>query len=211
MIPKGKGNCMPDHLLRLILVFLTGSLLSAQDFRATIVGHVTDPAGAAIPDAKVRAIQRGTNQVTEVQTSKEGSYTLPYLAPSTYDIEVTAEGFQKLRRENVTLMVAEKLDLPLKLELGRVTEQITVTADIETVSSADASGGLNFDAIQDQKFAVAVLNLRAPSVLLGFQLGGILGYAFLNEYRVGLDFNRGELRLRKSDVMAGPRPNPGHQ
>ena len=56
---------------------------------------------------------------------------------------------------------------------------------------------LNFDAIEYQKFAVAVLNLRAPSVLLGFQLGGVLGYAFLNEYRVAMDFARGELRLRK--------------
>jgi predicted aspartyl protease len=57
---------------------------------------------------------------------------------------------------------------------------------------------LNFDAIQYDKFAVAVLNLRAPSVLLGFQLGGVLGYKFLNEYRVAMDFARGELRLRKS-------------
>jgi Flp pilus assembly protein TadD len=56
---------------------------------------------------------------------------------------------------------------------------------------------LHFDAIQYQKFAVAVLNLRAPSVLLGFQLGGVLGYAFLNEYRVAMDFAQGELRLRK--------------
>ncbi len=56
---------------------------------------------------------------------------------------------------------------------------------------------LNFDAIEYQKFAVAVLNLRAPSVLLGFQLGGVLGYTFLNEYRVAMDFARGELRLRK--------------
>ena len=56
---------------------------------------------------------------------------------------------------------------------------------------------LHFDAIQYEKFAVAVLNLRAPSVLLGFQLGGVLGYAFLNEYHVAMDFTRGELRLRK--------------
>jgi len=56
---------------------------------------------------------------------------------------------------------------------------------------------LNFDAIKYQRFAVAVLNLRAPSVLLGFQLGGILGYTFLGDYHVEMDFARGELRLRK--------------
>jgi predicted aspartyl protease len=59
---------------------------------------------------------------------------------------------------------------------------------------------LNFETIEYQKFAVAVLNLRAPSVLLGFQLGGVLGYAFLNEYRVAMDFARGELRLQRSSI-----------
>ncbi len=56
---------------------------------------------------------------------------------------------------------------------------------------------LNFDAIQYRNFGVAVLNLRAPSVLLGFQLGGILGHNFLSDYRVAMDFSRGELRLQR--------------
>ncbi len=56
---------------------------------------------------------------------------------------------------------------------------------------------LAFEQIQYRNFSVAVLNLRAPSVLLGFQLGGILGYNFLSEYRVAMDVARGELRLQK--------------
>lgn len=56
---------------------------------------------------------------------------------------------------------------------------------------------LAFDTILYKNFGVAVLNLRAPSVLLGFQLGGILGYNFLSEYRVAMDVARGELRLQK--------------
>jgi predicted aspartyl protease len=63
---------------------------------------------------------------------------------------------------------------------------------------------LDFESIQYANFGVAVLNLRAPSVLLGFQLGGTLGYTFLSDYRVGMDFGRGELRLRKlAPVPAG--------
>jgi Flp pilus assembly protein TadD len=54
---------------------------------------------------------------------------------------------------------------------------------------------LSFDQIEYRNTGVAVLNLRPPSVLLGFQLGGILGYKFLGGYRVGMDFARGELRL----------------
>src|SRR5262245_49341714 len=137
---------------RILLVCSLGLCLFAQDFRATISGQVTDTTGAAIPDARVRAVQRSTNTAIEAITNKEGFYTLPYLLPSTYDIEVTADGFQRLRRPNVTLMVAEKLDLPLKLQLGKVTEQVTVTADIEVVQSADASGGLNFDSLQTSEY-----------------------------------------------------------
>jgi predicted aspartyl protease len=56
---------------------------------------------------------------------------------------------------------------------------------------------LSFDAIRYQNTGVAVLNLRPPSVLLGFQLGGILGHKFLSAYRVAMDFARGELRLQR--------------
>jgi tetratricopeptide (TPR) repeat protein len=56
---------------------------------------------------------------------------------------------------------------------------------------------LDFDTIEMNKYGVAVLNLRAPSVLLGFKVGGILGHKFLGSYRVALDINRAELRLQK--------------
>jgi hypothetical protein len=56
---------------------------------------------------------------------------------------------------------------------------------------------LNFDAIEYRNFPIVVLNLRAPSVLLGFQLGGIVGHKFLGKYRVVMDLARSELRLDK--------------
>jgi hypothetical protein len=56
---------------------------------------------------------------------------------------------------------------------------------------------LDFNEIEHRKVGVAVLNLRAPSVLLGFQVGGIVGHKFLGDYRVAIDFSRGELRLSK--------------
>lgn len=56
---------------------------------------------------------------------------------------------------------------------------------------------LSFDAIQYKDFSVVVLNLDAPSALLGFQLGGIVGYKFLSNYRVGIDLERSTLRLKR--------------
>jgi tetratricopeptide (TPR) repeat protein len=56
---------------------------------------------------------------------------------------------------------------------------------------------LDFDRIEYRNFPLVVLNLRAPSVLLGFQVGGIVGHKFLSNYRVAMDLDRSELRLEK--------------
>jgi predicted aspartyl protease len=58
---------------------------------------------------------------------------------------------------------------------------------------------LAFDEISYPNFSVVVLNLRAPSVLLGFEVGGIVGHRFLSPYRVSLDMGRSELRLSKAN------------
>ena len=55
---------------------------------------------------------------------------------------------------------------------------------------------LMFDTISYKNFPVVVLNLDAPSALLGFQLGGIVGHKFLSKYRVGIDLERSVLRLK---------------
>ena len=57
---------------------------------------------------------------------------------------------------------------------------------------------LDFDRITYRNFPLVVLNLRAPSLLLGFQLGGIVGHKFLSPYRVSMDLVKSELRLEKS-------------
>ncbi|HEY7290731.1 MAG TPA: aspartyl protease family protein [Vicinamibacterales bacterium] len=57
---------------------------------------------------------------------------------------------------------------------------------------------LAFDRIQYKNFPVVVLNLNAPSALLGFQLGGIVGHKFLSKYRVSIDLDRSVLRLKAS-------------
>ena len=56
---------------------------------------------------------------------------------------------------------------------------------------------LDFDEIEYRNFPIVVLNLRAPSLLLGFQLGGIVGHKFLAPYRVSMDLTNSELRLEK--------------
>src|SRR6266851_3995186 len=127
-----------------LTVAFTASIFG-QDFRATILCQVTDASKSAIPAATIKARRAGTNETTEVKTNASGNYSIPYLQPGTYTIEVTAPGFSVLKREGITLQVADKLNLPLMLELGQVTQEVTVVGEQELVSSVSASRGLNFD------------------------------------------------------------------
>src|SRR6266567_3551597 len=104
--------------------------LQAQD-RATLTGTVTDPSGAAIPGATVKAVSTATNTSSETKTNAEGLYTIPYLAPGVYDIEVTAAGFQTLKRQTITLEVGQRLVMPLQMTVGQATTEITVTGQQE--------------------------------------------------------------------------------
>src|SRR6266404_1833552 len=153
-----------------VLAVLSCTLSFAQDYRATILGQVTDPSGSAIPNAVVRATHIDTNQITEVKTNHEGIYTIPFLNPGIYNVEVSAPGFATLKQEDITLLTADKLNLPLKLQVGQMTQEVTVLAQQEVIDTATASRGLNFDPIKTQEYP---LNGRQTYMLLALTPGVI--------------------------------------
>jgi carboxypeptidase family protein len=163
------GDIMNTVVSRSVLVvaILTASIF-AQDFRATIGGLVTDPNGQAIAGAIVRATRVETNEMKEVKTTTEGRYSIPYLNPGIYTIEVTANGFQTLKRESITLRVADKVDLPLQLTVGQVSETVTVTGQQEALDAGSADRGLVFDPVKTQELP---LNGRQTYMLLSLTPG----------------------------------------
>ncbi|MBO0862527.1 MAG: TonB-dependent receptor [Chloracidobacterium sp.] len=142
----------------------------AQDFRATISGLVTDQNGQVVANATVKAIRGDTNETKEVRTTSEGRYTIPYLNPGIYNIEVTADGFQTLKRNAITLRVADKLDLPLQLNVGAVSDVVTVTGQQEVIETGSADRGSVFDPIKTQELP---LNGRQTYMLMSLTPGVI--------------------------------------
>ncbi|MBO0798105.1 MAG: carboxypeptidase regulatory-like domain-containing protein, partial [Blastocatellia bacterium] len=140
----------------------------AQDFRATVGGLVTDQNKQAVAGAVVRATRVDTNETKEVKTTSEGRYSIPYLNPGIYNIEVTANGFQTLKRESITLHVADKVDLPLQLTIGQVSEMVTVTSRQEVLDTGSADRGLVFDPVKTQELP---LNGRQTYMLLSLTPG----------------------------------------
>jgi hypothetical protein len=139
-----------------------------QDFRATLTGQITDPSGAAIPNATVKLTNNATNEVKQVTTNARGAYTIPYLNPGDYTVEVTATGFQAAKRTDVVLRVAQTLNLPIHLALGQMSQEVTVTAQQNTVETENADRGLVFDPVKTQEYP---LNGRQEYMLLALTPG----------------------------------------
>jgi Carboxypeptidase regulatory-like domain len=155
--------------LATLLVF-TGilSLVWGQEYRATILGEVVDAHRGAIPKATVKATQEGTNLSKETETNSEGIYTLPFLEPGTYTITVSASGFQTVKRTGIVLRVADKQNLPVTMEVGQVTQEVTVVGEQELIQTATAARGLVFDPV---RVAELPLNGRQSYMLLALTPG----------------------------------------
>lgn len=115
---------------------------SAQSNRGDISGNVTDQNGAAIPNATIKLTHVATGQVREVQASGEGVYSAPSLDIGVYTIEVSAQGFQSARQENVTLQIGDRLGLDFTLQTGGVGgDVVTVTAEAPLVQTESSERG----------------------------------------------------------------------
>ncbi len=157
-------------VMSVVLCLLLVPSVPSQDYRASISGIVTDPSGAVIPGAAVKAIRVDTNVVSAVVTTSDGHYTIPYLIPSVYDVEFSAAGFQTVRHKDIVLRVADKLNLSVKLPLGALTQEVTVMGRQEVIETGSADRGLVFDPVKTQEYP---LNGRQTYMLMSLTPGVI--------------------------------------
>jgi hypothetical protein len=94
---------VPAFLL-VFLLSLYPSAVRAQSTNASVTGRVRDPSKAAVPEAKVAAVNLGTNFLYESVTNGTGKYALSNLPPGTYQLEVERPGSRKLIRPDVSCM-----------------------------------------------------------------------------------------------------------
>src|SRR5690349_8486073 len=108
---------------RLVSFFaLLCATMTAQEFRATISGHVLDASGAAIPNAKIQAVNTATNETTSATSDNSGAYSIPFLRPGNYRLTGTAQGFKQFVRTDVVLEAAKVAGIDIILEVGAITE-----------------------------------------------------------------------------------------
>ncbi len=123
----------------LCLLMLVSSGLFAQEFRATISGDITDQTGASVVGAKVIAQSVERNVPYEAVTNGSGRYLIQFLLPGKYTVSVEQAGFKKYVRESVTLLASDHSVLDIKLELGVVSDKVTVTGDLSELETESAT------------------------------------------------------------------------
>ena len=129
-----------------VALFITGCLISlgvawGQGAVGTLNGTVLDTAGAVVPGATVVAINNDTKVESRTTTTSSGAYTLPYLPQGPYTVRVSAAGFRTATAENVILRAAQILGVNITLEIGQVSEQITVSDTPPVLDSGSAEMG----------------------------------------------------------------------
>ncbi len=165
-------------LFLLTLCPVTCTLVSAQSTSASLTGRVTDPEKRLIVDAKVVAINVGTNVRHEGATNGSGEYYVTNLPPGTYRIEVEKTGFRTVLKPDVVLHVQDTLEINFEMTLGSVSESITVTGGAPLLNTQDAT----VSTVVDRQFAENLpLNGRSFQTLIQLTPGVVLTTSNAND------------------------------
>src|SRR5215208_8426122 len=121
------------------LVFALPRLSESQVGAGQITGIVTDSREAPVPGATVTATLKTRSGSRTVVSTSSGVYTVPGLPPGDYRIDVTLAGFRTVRRDGVRVETDETVRLDFRLEVGALTDAVTVVADAPIVRAETAS------------------------------------------------------------------------
>ena len=134
-----------------------------------VVGAVNDPDGAVVPQATVILQNKGTNNFATQVTNAAGQFTFPNVVPGEYQITVKKEGFRAAHVESLTVEVAKSYTVDIKLEIGQVSESVTVTTEANVeLQTTDAAVG---DVVGGKTLAHLPTLRRDASELLTLQPG----------------------------------------
>ncbi|MBS1798623.1 MAG: TonB-dependent receptor [Acidobacteria bacterium] len=133
----------------LLTLLLAPLFLHAQVADNTaLVGTVTDPTGSVVSGAKVTGTNRDTKVVYSGTTNAEGFYSIPFVSPGTYDINVEMSGFKKMTGTGVIVTINHAVRTDFALSVGSETAEISISADTPPLSTDDALLGETIDSQQ---------------------------------------------------------------
>ena len=162
---NGRKFCAAVFVI-LMMLLAPGTLFA--DVTGSITGVVHDRAGAVVAGAKVTVTNVQTNLSQVATTGPDGTYHFLALPAANYKISATATGFRVYNGSDITLQVNDQLKIDIPLDVGTVTEEVNVSANVLRVETESTQLG---DVIDSKKMLALPLNGRSYIDLLGLQAG----------------------------------------
>lgn len=151
------------HSLLLACVLLCAGLCGWSQTTATIVGTVTDSSGAVVPNVSITAISLGTGLARKTVASQSGNYAVPLLPVGEYSVTAEAAGFKKKIVTGIVVEVNQEPRVDISLEVGSVSDAVTVNAEASVLQTENAVVG----QVIDNRYTTQIpLNGRDFSQLL---------------------------------------------
>jgi hypothetical protein len=192
-----------------LVIFLAACLipvaLAAQAVTGTILGVVSDDTGAVVPGATVTLTHTATGLSRAVTTDANGEYTAPSLPTGKYTVVAELAGFKKVTLSDVDLGVDQHVRINVKLEVGAVSEMMTVTGASPLVQTSSSELGTT---VQEEQIKTLPLNGRnfvsltrtVPGVVRGIPGANIDGAGSL-AWRASASFSANGQRPRDNNYM----------
>jgi len=157
---------------RLLVLFLLALAFvvttNAQTFRGSINGTVTDPSGASVPGATVKATETATNIEHTTVTSSEGQFAFQDLALGVYKLTVTASGFPTYSLDKVEVVAGQIHTVSISLKIGQSSTVVEVSAAAVTLDTTTSNQTMT---LSDESVQNAPLNGRDFTQLIAVQPG----------------------------------------
>jgi hypothetical protein len=160
---------MRIRLIGVLLCLLApaGQMAAQTATSGQIAGTVHDPSGAAVVGARI-VLTAATGETREAQSSREGYYRFSGIEPGEYSLQVTAQGFATYTAGGIQVGVTETVDVSPRLQVGRATTNVQVTAEAPLVQTETATTGR---VVQEQEVHELPLPTRNYQQLLGLSPG----------------------------------------
>jgi len=139
-----------------LILLMSAVALHAQTTNGSIQGTVTDPSGATVSGATVTGRNLDTGLTQATTTTDAGIYSLPNLPPGRYSVAVEAPNMKKYSREGVTVTTGSTVSLDIRMQLGAVSDSVTVTADALQLQTATSDVGVTLQTSLIQNLPLEV-------------------------------------------------------
>jgi len=127
-------------------IALFASQAWSQNISATLRGTVRDSAGAVIPGAEIVVQNSGTEATHTTTSNSTGNYVVLQLPPANYTVKVTAKGFEQSKFSDIVLNVNQEAHIDVTLSVGKVAQQVEVSATALLLQSEDYVNGSVIDS-----------------------------------------------------------------